>query len=285
MSKIWPLWAALGVWVSISIATHLFYIKRIRFDTELVLPPVPIIDGTQLRVQLTGALFQQAEGTLQPFGSLRALDTLAAYLVAHPRRLLTVTGYHTPAENKLTLIKDLGAMRAAAVQQYLVDHGVPQDQLQRRGETAESIFFVHDSTNALSFAFRSVLIDANWLARHQRYIDLFHPLQLYFPTGSTSYIQTPDNQRFAREVIPYLRNHRHERLVISGHTDSTGTKARNLSLSRLRATAVRNQLQQLGAPNRWFRIVARGAESPIALNTLMEGREANRRVTLLIERR
>jgi hypothetical protein len=76
--------------------------------------------------------------------------------------------------------------------------------------------FVRDSTNALSFAFQSIRIDADWLARHQKYIDLYHPLHLYFPTGGTTYIHTPDNEQFASEAIAYLRNHRQERLVITG---------------------------------------------------------------------
>ena len=268
-----------------SVWVHIFYIKRIQLSKEPVLPPVHIIDGNQLRIQLLGNLFHQAQSALRPLGKQSALDTLAAYLIAHPRRLLTVIGYHAPAERKLTLIPNLGAVRANEVQQYLVNAGVPEEQVKVWGEVSEALTFVHDSTNALSFAFQSVTIDADWLARHQLYTDLFHPLQLYFPTGSTEYIHTPDNEQFASEAITYLRDHRRERLVITGHTDSVGTKARNVQLSRLRAMAVRTRLVQQGADKRRFRIVAMGDKAPIAPNALPEGREANRRVTLLVERR
>lgn len=280
----------LGVWMSVSVWVHLFYIKRVRFSTDAILPILRITDGADLQIQLPGGLFHRAEAQLPVSGSrsiriCSGLDTLANYLKANPRRLLTVTGYYAPAEGKQTLVTDLGAVRAHAVGDYLFSAGVPEEQVQLRSRASPSLYFVRDSTNALSFAFEPVVIDALWLARHQRYIDLFHPLHLYFPTGGTTYIHTPDNERFAQEAITYLRDHPRERLVIAGHTDSTGTPARNLRLSRLRATVVRDQLVQQGGSAKRFRLVALGDKAPIAPNALPEGREANRRVTLLVERR
>lgn len=280
----------LGIWVIVSVCVHVFYIKRIRLSEEPVLPAIPIIDGNQLRTKLPGSLFQRAGSELKPLGnrsvtSHSGLDTLADYLKANPRRLLTVIGYHTPAESKQTLVSNLGAVRATSVQQYLVNAGVPEEQIKVWGEPSEALLFVQDSTNALSFAFQSITINADWLARHQKYVDLYHPLHLYFPTGGTTYIHTPDNEQFASEAIAYLRNHRQERLVITGHTDSVGTAASNLRLSFLRARAVQDSLVKQGANRRWLRLVAQGDKSPIAPNVLPEGREANRRVTLLVERR
>ncbi|GAB3804922.1 hypothetical protein GCM10028819_37230 [Spirosoma humi] len=290
MSKLWVWWMGLGAWVIVSVYVHVFYIKRIRLSEEPVLPSIPIIDGNQLRIKLPGSLFQRAGSELKLVGNRSAtshstLDTLADYLKANPRRLLTVIGYHTPAESKQTLVANLGAVRATSVQQYLVNAGVPDEQIKIWGEASSALQFVHDSTNALSFAFQSITINADWLARHQTYIDLYHPMQLYFPTGATDYIHTPDNEQFIREAIGYLRDHQPERLVITGHTDSVGTAVRNLQLSRLRAQAVRDLLVRQGANKRWFRVVAQGDKAPIAPNALPEGREANRRVTLLVERR
>ncbi|WP_288428147.1 OmpA family protein [uncultured Spirosoma sp.] len=285
MSRLWPWWVVLGMWVTGSVLVHLFYIKRIRFSAEPVLPPVRIVDGAQLRLRLPGNLFHQGESRLRSLGNRSALDTLADYLKRNPRRLLIVTGYHTPAESSQTLTGNLGALRAQAVQDYLLDATVPDEQVQIRGQRAESFPVVHDSTSALSFAFAPIRIDADWLARHQYYVDLVHPLQLYFPTGSTEYIHTPDNERFAHEAVAYLRIHPRERLRITGHTDSVGTVAGNLRLSRARAVAVRDQLVKQGIPNRQFTVVAMGDKNPIAPNALPEGREANRRVTLVVDQR
>lgn len=66
-------------------------------------------------------------------------------------------------------------------------------------------------------------------------------------------------------------------LVIAGHTDSTGSREYNLSLSRERARSVRDYLIARGvAPNR---LIARGygQEYPVASNTTVAGRDLNRR--------
>ncbi|QJW91621.1 OmpA family protein [Spirosoma taeanense] len=285
MSRLWMWWAFLSVWVTGAVLVHLFYIKRIRLSAERILPHVNIIDGKQLRLRLPGGLFHQSQSSLRPLGNRSALDTLAGYLKRNPRRLLVVTGYHTPAESQQTLVTNLGLVRAHAVRDYLLNTGVPDDQVKTWGKPSEVLTFIRDSTNALSFAFQSIVINAEWLARHQKYINLFHPLQLYFPTGSTEFIHTPDNERFTHEAVVFLRAHPKERLRITGHTDSVGTVAGNLRLSRARAMAVRDQLMPQGLPSRRFTLVAMGDKNPIAPNALPEGREANRRVTLVIDRR
>ncbi|SOD90102.1 OmpA family protein [Spirosoma fluviale] len=285
MGRLLVLWIVLGMWVTASVYIHVAYIKRIGFAPDPVLPAVHVIDGPRLRVKLPGSLFHKAESTLKQLEKPSTLDTLATYLINHPRRLLTVVGYHTPAENKLTLMPNLGLMRADEVRQYLLNAGVSEDQVQIQGQASDLLSFIKDSTSALSFSFQSIVINADWLARHQKYTDLFHPLQLYFPTGSTEYIVTPDNEQFVREAITYLYDHQTERLTITGHTDSTGTEAFNLKLSRLRAMVVRDKLIQQGASKRWLQVVAMGDKVPIAPNNLTEGREANRRVTLLVKKR
>ncbi|MBK8481593.1 MAG: OmpA family protein [Proteobacteria bacterium] len=73
------------------------------------------------------------------------------------------------------------------------------------------------------------------------------------------------------------------RLRIRGHTDSTGTRPQNLTLSLGRATAVRDYLTQHGVPG--ARLVAEGVASdePVALNVTPRGRAKNRRIEFRIE--
>ncbi|MFO7640251.1 MAG: OmpA family protein [Candidatus Competibacteraceae bacterium] len=66
-------------------------------------------------------------------------------------------------------------------------------------------------------------------------------------------------------------------LVIAGHTDSTGSREYNLSLSRERARSVRDYLISRGiAPDR---LIARGygPDHPVASNATVAGRDLNRR--------
>lgn len=67
-------------------------------------------------------------------------------------------------------------------------------------------------------------------------------------------------------------------LVITGHTDSSGSATENLALSRERARAVADELVALGIES--ARIDARGvgSDQPIANNASVEGRRRNRRI-------
>lgn len=279
---------AISVWAVASIGTHVFYIKRVRFSPEHRLAAVPIIDGpnadgTSLHTALQGGLFGRATGELNRKTVWSALDSLADYLLRHPERTLFITGYHTAAESSQTLVSDIGKLRAEAVRQYLMAAGVSPDQTQTQGRVTESIRFVNDSTTALAFAFEQTVVKTPTdLAHSQHYIDLFHPLALYFPTGGSAFILTPDNKQFAADAVSHLRLNPRAMLIITGHTDSVGSDTGNRRLSLRRAKTVRGVLVRQGIRAGQCQVIAHGETEPIAPNSTAEGREANRRVTVVI---
>jgi len=70
-------------------------------------------------------------------------------------------------------------------------------------------------------------------------------------------------------------------IVISGHTDATGSAEQNLLLSRARAAAVHDWMQHMGGiPGSCFAVQGFGASQPIASNDTEAGRSANRRVDI-----
>jgi outer membrane protein OmpA-like peptidoglycan-associated protein len=66
---------------------------------------------------------------------------------------------------------------------------------------------------------------------------------------------------------------------IEGHTDSTGTLAYNLSLSRNRAQVVGDALSARGFA---VAVHGRGETRPIADNSTEQGRQLNRRVVIIV---
>jgi outer membrane protein OmpA-like peptidoglycan-associated protein len=72
------------------------------------------------------------------------------------------------------------------------------------------------------------------------------------------------------------------KLKISGHTDSVGSDALNLQLSKVRAEAVRNYLVKKGVPLNRFIVEFFGETQPIADNATPEGRAKNRRVEMIM---
>ncbi|MBD8710266.1 OmpA family protein [Pseudomonas sp. CFBP 13711] len=70
-------------------------------------------------------------------------------------------------------------------------------------------------------------------------------------------------------------------IVVTGHTDATGSAEQNLRLSRDRAASVRDWMQRMGGiPGSCFAVQGYGASQPIASNDTEHGRRANRRVDI-----
>ena len=70
--------------------------------------------------------------------------------------------------------------------------------------------------------------------------------------------------------------------VIVGHSDSTGSEAYNIKLSKRRAEAVRDYLIEGGVSPGILRVVGWGSKDPIASNDTEAGRAENRRVEVVV---
>jgi outer membrane protein OmpA-like peptidoglycan-associated protein len=67
---------------------------------------------------------------------------------------------------------------------------------------------------------------------------------------------------------------------VGGHTDNTGRKATNVRLSQARANTVRDYLIGKGVDGARITAKGYGPDQPVAENTTVAGRAANRRVEL-----
>jgi outer membrane protein OmpA-like peptidoglycan-associated protein len=72
-------------------------------------------------------------------------------------------------------------------------------------------------------------------------------------------------------------------IMVVGHTDSVGAHDMNVDLSQKRAGAVRDYLVGKGIPADLVQSQGRGPDEPIADNTSIEGRAANRRVEIIVK--
>lgn len=71
-------------------------------------------------------------------------------------------------------------------------------------------------------------------------------------------------------------------IVVAGHTDSNGSDAYNMNLSKQRAASVANYLVRQGVAAHRIQAVGYGEAQPVASNTTDAGRAQNRRVELTI---
>ena len=75
-----------------------------------------------------------------------------------------------------------------------------------------------------------------------------------------------------------------ERMIITGHTDSIGTRQYNQDLSERRAAAVAEELTAMGVPSAKILARGKGETEPVADNDTKAGRAANRRVHIEVKR-
>ena len=69
---------------------------------------------------------------------------------------------------------------------------------------------------------------------------------------------------------------------VQGHTDATGAKDLNYRLGEQRAETVRRYLNQHGVPLNRISTISYGPDAPVAPNKDKVGRQANRRVVLIV---
>ncbi|NRA98992.1 MAG: OmpA family protein [Rhodobacteraceae bacterium] len=87
------------------------------------------------------------------------------------------------------------------------------------------------------------------------------------------------------DLAGYLVENEKARVLLVGHTDADGSLSANVGLSQARAAAVRQRLIDAhGVDGARIRAEGVGYLAPIASNETDEGREANRRVEVVLDR-
>lgn len=103
---------------------------------------------------------------------------------------------------------------------------------------------------------------------------------VFFPAGGV--VLVDDARDNLGLVADYLRQHPSIAIELHGHSDSMGSRAINLQLSRRRAKAVQAYLTSLGIEVQRLKIRALGESQPITSNATAKGRLENRRVELIL---
>jgi len=94
---------------------------------------------------------------------------------------------------------------------------------------------------------------------------------------------SPEAQARLDAFVEKLKtDNRNVYVEVQGHTDATGSKEGNYRLGEQRAEAVRRYLNQQGVALNRIGTISYGADAPVAPNTDRAGREANRRVVLIV---
>lgn len=109
-------------------------------------------------------------------------------------------------------------------------------------------------------------------------ITLNMPGNITFKTAS--YDLSPNFFDVLNSVAKVLKKYDKTKIEVVGHTDSTGKRATNMTLSYNRANSVAKYLKNQGVKASRFTIEGYGPDYPVASNGTKAGREQNRRVEI-----
>ena len=104
------------------------------------------------------------------------------------------------------------------------------------------------------------------------------------------YLFAFDNSQLSKKYMPslnaqakYLMRHTRAVIMLSGHTDSKGSREYNIALGERRANSVAQLLRLAGVSSKQIRVVSYGEERPVSFGNLEADFKLNRRVELAYE--
>lgn len=109
-------------------------------------------------------------------------------------------------------------------------------------------------------------------------LSLILPGNLTFASSSSSI--KDDFKKVLESISKVTNKYKKTKLEVVGYTDNTGKYDMNMSLSRDRASSVRDYLVFRGVASNRMLTEGKGPENPVAPNDTKDGREQNRRVEI-----
>jgi outer membrane protein OmpA-like peptidoglycan-associated protein len=104
----------------------------------------------------------------------------------------------------------------------------------------------------------------------------------FFASSSATGDLSAINEEYLEKLKVFLDNNPSARAEVTGHADSTGPEAYNISLGLRRAEFVKSFLVSAGINEKQIMTATKGSSEPAESNATPEGRAANRRSEIKI---
>ena len=206
------------------------------------------------------------------------LDTLRQLMAVDSTVNLQIFGRLNEQEKDIMagFYEDLGIARAAAVQELLITAGVNEAYINLKSELSpDSIISEPLRFNFESNQLPSEYANASYLFNNMTFSDA------NFPSDSDEFDPGEAFIAYADSVKTYIDLNPEKQIRIIGHTDNVDTDKYNLDLGLRRAKSAKEWMLQHGI-NCDISVESKGEEEPVATNETDEGKQANRRVNLVI---
>ncbi len=93
-----------------------------------------------------------------------------------------------------------------------------------------------------------------------------------------------ESEEALQSIVDIMNEYSTTIFHVEGHTDSTGSDAYNMKLSKERAASVAKWLEEHGVPSKRLTSEGYGETQPIATNSTAKGRQENRRVEISLDK-
>ena len=215
------------------------------------------------------------------------IDELQIYLTGNEGKSVDITGLYTSAEKNTSAFPNLGLARANSIKNYLISRGIPSSRMNLFGTLNDEL--VSDGTlfkGPVNFGISTATDDS--AAAELAALEALRakiqadPLVLNFATGSTNINLTAEQRSKVADIVRYLDKTNGSKAIVTGHTDNTGSRAGNISISKERADFAKGYLVQNGISEAKIETAGKGPDEPIASNNTEEGRAQNRRTVVTV---
>ena len=220
-----------------------------------------------------------------------------------------LTFVHKPLPGTLSFMQNNHEVVTAFksdIENVMASESASREALQRSSAKNEALLskiaLLEQSSTAAEVSYKSKLAgieEANSAAqaRFQKVQDMFTPAEaLVYRQGHNVLLTTygfdfavggseisSDNYGLLNKIIQAIKTFDDPYVLVTGHTDSTGSEETNQALSQKRAETVASFLKKVGQiPDDRVNIEGDGESRPVASNETKEGRAKNRRIEILI---
>jgi len=147
--------------------------------------------------------------------------------------------------------------------------------------------WVHVEAHSVGTAYNVVFVEKKAMAQEVTAGDMLSALNkqgfvaLYINFDTDKSTIKPESKPIIDQMVKLLKDNPGLRVSVEGHTDSTGTPARNKTLSQQRGESVVSALVKAGIDAKRLEAKGWGQDKPIADNKTEEGKAKNRRVEIV----
>lgn len=115
----------------------------------------------------------------------------------------------------------------------------------------------------------------------RKFVQLLSEKNIQFKTGKAEI--DPSSNNLLNKLVSAAKKCSEQTIIVTGHTDSKGSKEINKILSQKRAQTIVNYFQKEGISKKRLIAQGYGEDKPITTNRTSEGRALNRRIELTVK--